>query len=263
MKLTWLRECSLMTIKNGDRMKNITKVALVSLLASINIAKADTVKVSPKLTEQWKPVPAIVIPDKVPSDAISLFNGADLDAWVGKRGRVPQWEVDNGILTVIPKKGRIQTKQNFCDMQLHVEWRSPAKIEGKSAQDLGNSGIRIQGLYEVQILDSYNSPTYVNGQAASVYKQTPPLVNATAPTGEWNTYDIIFKSPVFNDDKSLKTPAYLTLLHNGILVQNHLALKGKTVFRGHPSYEAHGCAPIYLQEHASKVSYRNIWVREL
>jgi len=247
----------------GKTMKRIMSITLVSLLTGINVVNAETSKMSPKATEVWSPVPAVVTPSQIPSDAISLFNGVDLDAWVGKNGKTPKWEVENGILTVIPKKGRIQTKQNFCDMQLHVEWRSPPKVDGKKAQDLGNSGIRIQGLYEVQILDSFNSLTYVNGQAASVYKQIAPLINATAPTGEWNTYDMIFKSPVFNDDKSLNTPAYLTLLHNGILVQNHVELKGKTVFRGHPSYESHGCAPIYLQEHGSKVSYRNIWVREL
>jgi hypothetical protein len=244
-------------------MKKTISITLLSLVAGLNVAHANSAKMLPKATEVWSPVPAVVTPGKIPSDAISLFNGVDLDAWVDKRGKAPKWEVDNGILTVIPKKGRIQTKQNFCDMQLHVEWRSPAKVKGKRAQDLGNSGIRIQGLYEVQILDSYDSPTYVNGQAASVYKQISPLVNATAPTGEWNSYDIIYKAPVFNDDKSLKTPAYLTLLHNGILVQNHVELKGKTMFRGLPAYKAHGCAPIYLQEHASKVSFRNIWVREL
>ena len=235
----------------------------MSLLASVGSVNAETKKIDPKLTEQWTPVPPVVSPGKIPSDAISLFNGSNLDAWSGKGGKAPKWQIKGNTVTVAPKTGGLLSKQKFCDIQLHVEWRSPAKISGKKSQGLGNSGIFIQERYEVQILDSFENQTYANGQAASVYKQSAPLVNAMVPTGDWNTYDIIFKSPIFNDDQSLKSPAYLTLLHNGILVQDHFEIKGNTVFRGQPSYKAHGCAPIYLQDHSDKVSYRNIWVRKI
>lgn len=244
-------------------MKNIIKILSISLLVNVNIAHAENTTADYKLTEQWTPIPVVVTPGKIPSDALSLFNGEGLEAWRDEEGNTPKWLVENGTVTVAPKTGGMSSKQDFCDIQLHVEWRSPEKIAGKTQQELGNSGIYIQERYEVQILDSFENQTYVNGQAASIYKQSPPLVNAMVPTGEWNSYDIIFKSPVFNDDKSLKTPAYITLLHNGILVQNHFELKGATVFIGKPSYKAHGCAPIYLQDHNDKVSYRNIWVREL
>jgi hypothetical protein len=244
-------------------MKKTIHIATLSLLVCISSVYAKTNKVSPKLTEQWTPVPAVVTAGKIPSDAISLFSGANLDAWLGKNGAAASWKINGDIFTVTPNTGDITTKQNFCDIQLHVEWRSPAKIPGKTSQQLANSGIFIQGRYEVQILDSYKNPTYVNGQAASIYKQSPPLVNATAATGDWNSYDIIFTAPIFNEDKSLTKPAYITVLHNGILVQNHFEIKGATEFRGQPSYKAHQCAPIALQEHGNKVSYRNIWVREL
>lgn len=238
-------------------------IAIIVLLGMTGKAQAETSAMDPKLTENWQPVPPVITPYPVPSDANVLFDGSDWDAWTGKDGKTPRWEIRNGIATVNPGTGGITSKQKFCDMQLHLEWRSPAKVVGKSGQDLGNSGIYIQARYEVQILDSFENETYVNGQAASIYKQSAPLVNATVPTGEWNSYDIIFTSPEFNEDKSLKTPAYVTVFHNGVVVQNHFKIQGPTLYRGMPEYQAHGCAPINLQEHGAKVSFRNIWVREL
>ncbi|WP_440875095.1 3-keto-disaccharide hydrolase [Thalassotalea sp. PLHSN55] len=242
-------------------MKRIIYIWLIGLVSLSCAVSAN--KIDPKVTEQWTPVPEIVTPGKIPSDAFSLFDGTDLDAWQDNHGKIPQWQIEQGVVTVSPGSGSIKTKQSFCNMQLHLEWRSPAKAQGKKGQKLGNSGIFMQGRYEVQVLDSYQNQTYSNGQAAAIYKQSAPMVNAMRPTGEWNSFDIIFTSPEFNHDKSLKTPAYVTVLHNGILVQNHFELQGRTVYRGKPSYQAHGCAPIVLQDHGDKVSYRNIWVREL
>lgn len=244
-------------------MKKIINTSFVGLSLCLLSSAAQTNGMDPKLTEQWTPIPPVVTINQIPSDAISLFNGSNLEAWQDRNGKTPTWQVENGTVTVTPKTGAMVSKQAFCDIQLHLEWRSPNKVAGKSGQGLGNSGIHIQGRYEVQVLDSYENQTYANGQAASVYKQSAPLVNATLPTGQWNSYDIIFKAPVFNEDQSLKTPAYVTVLHNGILVQNHFEIKGSTTYKGQPSYKAHGCAPIVLQDHGDKVSYRNIWVREL
>lgn len=156
----------------------------------------------------------------------------------------------------------IQTREKFDDFQLHIEWRPPLVIKG-DGQGRGNSGIFLQGRYEVQVLDSYNNRTYSNGQAASIYKQAIPLVNAMQPTGVWNSYDIIYKSPRFKNNGELESPAYVTVLHNGVLVQNHTEILGNTVFVGPPSYEAHGPGPLMLQDHGDPVSFRNIWIRKL
>lgn len=219
----------------------------------------------PEKTEVWKPVPASVAtpPNAAPSDAIVLFDGKDLSAWEGEEGgRVP-WVVADGAVTVVPGSKGIRTKQQFCDIQLHVEWRTPIGTEGFTGQQRGNSGIFLQERYELQVLDSYNNPTYSNGQAASIYKQAIPLVNASRPPGEWQAYDVIWKAPRFSQGGGLASPARITVLHNGVLVQDDTVLSGKTEYIGAPSYPPHGCAPIYLQEHGAKVSYRNIWVREL
>ncbi len=219
----------------------------------------------PAKTEVWKPVPAIVAtpPGRAPSDAIVLFGGKDLSAWESEQGgRVP-WVVANGALTVVPGSKGIRTKQRFCDIQLHVEWRTPTATRGFEGQQRGNSGIFLQELYELQVLDSYNNPTYANGQAGSIYKQAIPLVNASRAPGEWQAYDIIWKAPRFSQGGGLTAPARITVLHNGVLVQDDTVLSGKTEYIGAPSYSPHACAPISLQEHDSKVSYRNIWVREL
>jgi len=230
----------------------------------------------PEDTEVWQPEPKIVTPGKTneapPSDAIVLFDGTNLDQWVSVKDKGPaKWKVDNGVMTVDKSTGNIETKRSFKNYQLHIEWRIPEDITG-SGQARGNSGLFLastgngDGGYELQILDSYNNKTYVNGQAASIYKQSPPLVNASRKPGEWQTYDVVWTAPTFNADGTVKTPAYVTAFHNGVLVQNHFELKGETLYIGKPEYKKYDSAPIKLQAHGDKsepISFRNIWVREL
>lgn len=219
-----------------------------------------------KKSEVWEPVPPVVTaePGQAPSDAIVLFDGSDLSAWESASdGGEAGWAVeDDGALTVAPGAGGIRTKQEFCDVQLHVEWRSPAEVKGEG-QGRGNSGVFLQERYEVQVLDSYENETHPNGQAASVYKQSIPLVNASRPPSEWQTYDIIYMAPRFSEVGGLIKPATVTVLHNGVLVQNHFKIQGTTEWIGPPKVEPHGCAPLYLQDHGDKVSFRNIWIREI
>ncbi|MFC4654951.1 DUF1080 domain-containing protein [Rheinheimera marina] len=214
-------------------------------------------------TEVWQPVPAVVSAAEgaVPSDAIALL-GADLSQWQSAKGGKADWSLQDGVLQVKPGSGDIETKQGFCDVQLHVEWKVDSDRMDKEGQGRNNSGIFLQSMYEIQVLDSYNNPTYPNGQAGSVYKQTIPLVNATRPAGQWQQYDIIYKAPRFDGDKRL-SPGYVTVLHNGVLVQNHTEIAGTTEWIGPPQVKAHGCLPLKLQDHGDKVSFRNIWLRKL
>jgi biopolymer transport protein ExbD len=204
--------------------------------------------------------PPVVTPGKTsadpPSDAVILFDGKDLSAWENGEN----WTVKDGVATI--GKGEIKTKQSFGDCQLHIEWSAPNPPKGHS-QGRGNSGVFMQDRYEVQVLDSYNDKTYFDGQASAIYKQRPPMVNAMRPPGEWNTYEIIWDAPKFKDDGSLEAPAYVTVIHNGVLTQNHFALEGITDFPQVPHYVKHGRAPIHLQDHGNPVRYRNIWVREI
>lgn len=220
----------------------------------------------PEMTEFWEPQVKTVTPGTAatpPSDAIVLFDGKTATQWqTAKDGSASRWEVKEGLLTVVKGTGDIRTKEEFMDFQLHIEWRSPEKIEG-AGQGRGNSGIFLQDRYELQVLDSYQNRTYSNGQAGSIYKQNPPLVNAMRKTGEWQTYDVIYTAPRFKEDSTLFSPAYVTVLHNGVLVQNHFEIKGSTEYIGLPMYKAHGKAPIRLQDHGNPVSYRNIWIRKL
>ena len=220
----------------------------------------------PEDTEFYEPKVEKVTPgknDQPPSDATVLFGGDDLSAWEAVKGGDAAWAVENEHFTVKPGAGAIKTKDDFGSFQLHIEWRSPQEIKGEG-QGRGNSGIFLQGLYEVQVLDSYESKTYVNGQAGSIYKQHPPLVNATKPPSEWETYDIIYNAPQFDEKNgALLEPGYVTLLHNGIVVQNHSRLQGTTEYIGPPQWKAHGDGPIVLQDHGNPVSYRNIWIRPL
>jgi Domain of Unknown Function (DUF1080) len=230
----------------------------------------------PKATEQWEPVPPVVSPGTAagspPSDAIILFDGRNLDQWVATKDHSPaRWKVGNGILTVDKALGNIETKQLFRNYQLHLEWRIPKDITGEG-QLRGNSGLFLASTgpgdtgYEVQILDSWKNQTYVNGQAASIYKQAPPLVNAMRAPGEWQTYDVVWTAPIFEADGSLRSPAYVTVFHNGVLVQNHVTLSGETVYIGKPAYRPYQRAAIKLQAHgdpSAPISFRNIWVREL
>jgi hypothetical protein len=223
-------------------------------------------EIDSKLTEVWTPVPPVVTPglsQAAPSDAIVLFDGTNLDAWTSDKGGPAGWTVENGVLTVKAGTGMIMTKQEFADCQLHLEWRTPAVVAGEG-QGRGNSGVFLQSRYEIQVLDSYNNVTYSNGQAGSIYKQHIPQVNASRPPGEWQTYDIIYRAPRFNNDGSVKSPAFATVLHNGVLIQDHVELKGPMVFRGPPAYVKHPFRqPLSLQDHKNPVSYRNIWIREL
>jgi hypothetical protein len=216
-------------------------------------------------TEIWEPVPPIVQAQHKapPSDAIVLFDGKSLNKWQGVDGLAAKWQLDNGAMVVMPKTGDIKTKDMFCDIQLHIEWKAPKDIKGLDGQGRGNSGVFLQERYEVQILDSYKNETYPNGQAASIYKQSIPLVNASRGPDEWQSYDIIFQAPRFDEAGKLQSPAYVTVLHNGVLVQNHFEIQGPTSWIGHPPYESHGCAPLRLQDHGNPVSFRNIWVRKL
>ena len=215
----------------------------------------------PTLTEAWEPVPEIVDASagRPPSDAIVLFDGTDLSAWNG------DWKLEEDAVTVVPGTGNLVTNRAFGDVQLHIEWRTPSVIEGEGqGRGRGNSGVFLMERYEVQVLDSYENTTYSNGQAGSIYKQHIPLVNASRPPGEWQTYDIIFMAPRFRDDGTLSRPATFTVLHNGVLIQNHVTVEGPTVNIGEPEYQAHDDkAPLMLQDHENPVRYRNIWIREL
>jgi hypothetical protein len=208
---------------------------------------------------KW-PKPPIVTPGKAdadpPSDAVILFDGQDLSAWEGGEN----WKIEDGIAIV--QGGDITSKQSFGDCQVHIEWSAPMPATGEG-QGRGNSGVFLMDRYEVQVLDSYENHTYFDGQASAIYKQTPPMVNAMRKPGEWNTYDIIWTAPKFKADGKLESPAYITVLHNGVLTLNHFELKGITPFNEAPTYTQHGKAPIHLQDHGNPVRYRNIWAREL
>lgn len=225
----------------------------------------------PEMTEFWEPEVAVVTPPAsagmllAPSDAIVLFDGKDLSKWIDNKGDFAKWAVKDGIFTVKKGTGDIKTIQEFNDFQLHIEWLVPQNISGKS-QARGNSGIFLQGRYELQVLDSYNNRTYANGQAGSIYKQTPPLKNAMRPPGQWNVYDIIYTAPRFKEDGTLFTPAKVTVVQNGVLIQNDFEIKGSTEYIGLPKYVKHDKGPIILQDHgdpSEPISFRNIWIREL
>lgn len=240
-------------------------------------------------TEVYTPIPPVVIGSHLyapPSDAIVLFDGNNLDAWhkpeyiheaatieiieatinaINPNYKNPSadWTIKNGQMIVKPGTGAIETKEKFGDIQLHLEFLNPVDVS-KEGQMYSNSGVFLMGIYEVQILNSYENTTYSNGQVASVYKQHIPLVNAARPPGEWQMYDIIFKAPVFDKSGNLQSPATLTVLHNGVLVQNHVTLLGPTAYIGKTKYFEHPSEmPLRLQDHGDLVRFRNIWLRKL
>jgi hypothetical protein len=204
-------------------------------------------------------------PGRPPSDAIVLFDGTSFEKWATMvKGQVtePKWKLQDGYMEVVDGAGGIGTRDKFGDMQLHVEWTAPTDVKGKS-QERGNSGILLMGRYEVQVLDSYDNETYADGQAAAIYGQYPPLVNASRKPGEWQTYDIFFEAPRFNGE-TLAKPAYVTVVHNGVLVQNHRQILGDTPHAKLGTYKPHPAElPLQLQNHHAAVRYRNIWVRRL
>ena len=225
-----------------------------------------------KVHDATRPHPPHVTPglpllqEAPPSDAIVLFDGKDLSQWIsmGKDGKVhdPQWKVENGYMEVTPHSGGLVTKERFGDIQLHVEWMIPEGVEG-AGQGRGNSGVELMRSYEIQVLESYKNVTYADGQAGSIYGQWPPLVNASRPQGEWNVYDIFFEAPQWDGEKLLK-PGYVTVVHNGVLVQHHKEILGHVIHRKVATYKPHrNEEPLSLQDHNQIVRYRNIWIRRL
>jgi hypothetical protein len=257
-----------------------TFILAALLLSASSLAAQDPQNANrprPQDTEVWEPVPAIVTPGPVytvgaPADAIVLFDGSNLDEWVSVRDKGPAgWKVEDGLMVVNKPAGNIETKRSFRNYQLHLEFRVPVGTT-ETGQSRGNSGLFLastgagDGGYELQILDSYENTTYVNGQAGSIYKQYAPLVNAARPQGEWQTYDVIWTAPTFNADGSVNAPARVTAFHNGVLIQNDVELKGETTYVGAPRYRPYDTAPIKLQAHGDPsppLSFRNIWIREL
>ena len=262
MRLICILLCSAFLISSCNRrvLKPIKKAKKVDEMPS------EIIITDPKVTEVWEPEPKVIIPSKEgstpPSDAIILFDGGNADSWQHGDGTPIKWDIDDFIMTVKPGAGQIETKELFGDCQLHLEWRSPIEKD-RNGQDKGNSGVFLQGKYEVQILNSYDNRTYSNGQAASIYKQHIPLVNAMRPPGEWNVYDIIFHAPKFNSNDLKIKRGTLTVIHNGVLVQDHVDILGTTEYIGPPKTIPHGDGPIFLQDHSNKVSFRNIWLRKL
>lgn len=256
---------------------NFKAAILFSLCAGNALLSYAQDKPKPEDTEFYEPVPPVVNPGQnacdAPSDAIILFDGKNLNQWESTRDttKPAMWTVKDGVMTVKKGTGNIQTKQRFRDYQLHIEWRIPKNITGKG-QARGNSGVFLVGYgtgdggYELQVLDNYNNATYVNGQAGSIYKQHIPMVNANRPPGEWNVYDVIWTAPRFNEDGSVQTKGRVTVLFNGVLVQNNVEIQGETKYIGPHSYTKHGDAPIKLQDHgdpSEPISFANIWVRPI
>ena len=242
-------------------MFKITSIVTAALIISSSLSWGQ-LSADPKTTEVWNKEPIKVNTGKngsAPSDAIIL----DHSEWESITGGKNEWNIEDGEMTVKPGTKDIRTKNSFGDVQLHLEWKIPTLDDKFIGQDRGNSGVFLQQFYEVQILDSYINKTYNNGQAGSLYKQHIPLVNAAKPAKEWQNYDIIYTAPRFGKNGSVISPARMTVIHNGVLIQNNVALMGPTIYIGSPSYKEHGDLPIYLQDHDHKVSYRNIWLREL
>jgi hypothetical protein len=262
---------------------NLTALALTSLSTLVFQARSADKPGVPGYTDtpmlpsgRWhvhdpnRPVPPVVTPGatfsdaaRPPADAIVLFSGHDLSAWTCEKGEV-KWKVRDGCLEVGPHTGDIETKEKFGDFQLHLEWAEPAKVEGDS-QARGNSGVFLHGLYEVQVLDSYNNPTYPDGQCGGLYGQSPPLVNACRKPGAWQTYDIIFEAPRFGPDHELIRPASATVIQNGILLHHKQAIIGPTGHRILAEYkkDTPERGPIRLQDHGNLVRFRNIWIRNI
>jgi len=243
----------------------------VTVLLTLCVATTASAQVSTRWTQHAldRPQPRIVgpapvdRPDAPPTDAVVLFDGSDLSQWAGDSGQAAPWKVENGYIEVVAGSGFIHTRRGFGDCQLHIEWEAPLPPQGEG-QERGNSGVFLMGRYEVQVLDSYDNKTYPDGQAAAVYGQFPPLVNAARPPGEWQSYDIVFHRPHFDGKGRATKPARVTVFHNGVLVQDNVELSGPTAHQMRPPYTAHpDSLPLGLQDHGYPVRYRNIWIRPL
>ena len=238
-----------------------------TLFLLIGIPLLAQTEMKPQMTEAWDPVPEVIKPgdaNSPPSDAIVLFDGSDLSQWINATtGGPAHWKINPDGSMTVKQKGGIETKEEFGSIQLHIEWKTPEEVKGKG-QGRGNSGIYFQKVYEVQVLDSYNNRTYSNGQAASIYKQSIPLVNASRPPGIWQSYDIIFNEPVYDQQGNRLKKGSLTVFHNGVLVQNNVEIQGTTEFIGSPKLrDIQTPIRIYLQDHGNPVSFRTIWLRKL
>ena len=241
--------------------RRVFAISIPMILGGLLATTAIETQADEYLTGIKWPEPAIVTPGGEnrlpPSDATVLFDGKDMAGWDNSEN----WTVENG--EAVAGGGSITSKAKFGDCQVHIEWSAPLPAEGEG-QGRGNSGMFLMGIYEIQILDSYINKTYFDGQAGAIYKQTPPMVNAMRPPGEWNTYDVIWTRPRFAEDGSLESPAYITAIHNGALILNHFELLGDTPYHRPPKYEKHeDKLPISLQDHGNPVRFRNIWVREI
>lgn len=241
-------------------MRLIFLAPLIVVLASPLVAQVEP---QWQVHDTLRPRPRVVSVAALPSDAIVLFDGKDLSAWRSAPGGAAPWRVRDGFVEVVPRSGDIETARSFGDVQMHIEWATPAEVTA-AGQDRGNSGVFMMGLYELQILDSYQNRTYADGQAAAIYGQHPPLVNVSRPPGEWQTYDIVFRRPRFDPTGALTSPARMTVFHNGVLVQNDVELHGATAHMRRAVYTAHADRlPIRLQDHGNRTRFRNIWVREI
>ncbi len=218
-----------------------------------------------------RPVPRVVTPSdtfshlaKPPSDAIVLFDGTDFSKWTGGKDGKPGWKIEDGFMEVVGKSGSIRTKDKFADFQLHLEFATPAKVDG-SSQGRGNSGVLFNGIYEVQVLDSYNNPTYPDGQCGGLYGQTPPLVNASKKPGEWQSYDIIFESPRWDDKNQLVKKGNVTVIHNGVVLHHKREYQGHTPHQANGNYDRPHAPEVFieLQDHNNPMRFRNIWLRKL
>lgn len=239
---------------------------ILIVLAALSFAACAAAFQAPMATEDWTPVPHVApgaSAAAAPADATVLFDGASLAGWESVGGGPARWRVEEGAFTVAPGTGDIRTTAHFGDVQLHIEWRTPALPASNRGQDRGNSGVFLQERYEVQVLDSFENTTYSNGQAGAIYKQHNPLVNASRAAGEWQSYDIVFIAPRFDADGAVEAPARMTVFHNGVLIHHDAVLTGETVHTGAQVFTAHGEAGLRLQDHGHLVSFRNIWARRL
>lgn len=252
--------------------KTIFSAACALLVASVQAVCNAQVDAKWKIHDPDRPLPPVIdpgtpstqdSPGRPPSDAVVLFDGRDLSKWAQKDGSAAKWKVESGYAEVVPKAGYIYTREAFGDCQLHVEFAEPVPAKGES-QERGNSGVFLMGLYEIQVLDAYENKTYADGQAAAVYGQYPPLVNAARPPGQWQSYDIVFHGPRFAKDGKLLRAARVTVFHNGVLAEDNVELTGPTAHGDRPPYSPQPeKLPLALQDHGQPVRFRNIWIREL